>query len=354
MKKRLFLALFGWSLCHGANAILNGGTHAADHLGPAITAVGGTPNTTTFTDRMSDTDPLNVVVESSNTVGTPFFSYPSGTATNHAVYQVINSSMAGYYIGEDQGNYAILQPQGTIYSRPFAQAGQAPGTPPPIVEAASSSPNSSNGGTGNGIEFGLSASYLGLDTTADSWVSAYMAGFLAQLNVNHPTWTWGDIKGALRQTAANWAGGYDPTSYGYGAINFASANAIASTSAIYLQPPQLVAGILNSQVHITLYPFRTTRRDHEVVYTYTSAPVFPGGKNEYTTADLNAINTTYGGTLVFTSNGTDVIPSGIASGDHVNDPGTHLLVAYTTDGAGNYSRGEQAYSVVTTPAVSCL
>jgi hypothetical protein len=214
--------------------------------------------------------------------------------------------------------------------------------------AVSSSPNSGNGGTGPGIEFALSASYKGLDTSADSWVSAEMAGLLGALRFGHPTWTWFDIKGALRQTAANWPSGYNAAFFGYGTIDWDGANAVASTNAIFLQPPVLLATLVSkTQILVTVYPFRQTRRAYEVVYVVPANYSWPL-KNEYTLSDIVAS----GATQVFSSQGsTAVTPSGVAN--LVIQPGTYQLMAFTTDGLGNYSRVE-SFSAVTTPAVLCL
>lgn len=350
MTRRLVILLFYCTNAIGASAVLNGGSHAATMIGPAITAVGGTVDSSVFVDYIPD-PAGNPVPPSSNTSGTPFKSVAGNTADNHAVYPVINASTLGYDIGEDETNYPILQPQGTVYSRPYARVAQGSrpaGTPPPIVEVVSSSPASTNGGTGNGIEFALSAGYLGLDTTADSWVSAEIAGMLAQLQVNHPTWTWGDIKAALRQTAANWATGYDPTAYGYGAINWAGANALSSTTALYLQPPNLVAGVLANHVQITVYPFRSSRRVNEVIYQVPATGCTWATKNEYVLSDITQCA---GASLVYTTAGSDLITNATLSGTPA--PGTVNLIAFTADGAGHFSRVE-SFSIVTTPAVSCL
>jgi hypothetical protein len=57
-------------------------------------------------------------------------------------------------------------------------------------------------------------------------------------------------------------------------------------------------------------------------------------KNEYTSTDVAAS----GGTLVYTSNGTDNTPSFTYT---AGAAGTVDLVAFTTDGEGSYSRVEE-------------
>jgi hypothetical protein len=66
-----------------------------------------------------------------------------------------------------------------------------------------------------------------------------MAGFLAALKYAHPSWSWFDIKAALRQSASNWATGYSHSAFGYGYIDWSAANALGSPSSLYLQPPGL-------------------------------------------------------------------------------------------------------------------
>ena len=343
--------LFG-SVSEAALSLLNGGSHAAVPIAYASVAINtvlgtGHVDTDIFVDRTSDSN-IDPFPQFQTTTGTPFFSVASGTADNHAVYSVLNWSAVGYTLNRDMTDYPTLQPAGTVYSMPYARANLNANTQPPVAFVVSSSSNSQNGGTGPGIEFALSASYKGLDTSEDSWVSAGMSGLLAALKFNHPTWTWFDIKGALRQTAANWTTGYNSSLFGYGAINWDTANAVASTSAIFLQPPVLLATLASTtQLLVTVYPFRQTRRAYENVYLAPNGYVWPI-KNEYTTTDI----TNSGASLVYTSQGSSATtPSGIAN--ITVTPGTYQLIAFTTDGLGNFSRVE-SFSAVTTPALACL
>lgn len=326
-------------------AALNSGTHAADKIEPAITAVLGSNSIPV------DYDPVGSVpvASSSNTSGA-FISVATGLSSNNATYAAINFSFCCSSPGTDQQYYSTLLAQGTVFTMPLAvQVGGQPavGTPPPVTMVTASSPNSSNGGSGWGMEFGLSASYKGLDTTEDSWVSAEMSGLLVGLKSNHPTWNWFDIKGALRQTASQWATGYSSTQFGFGTIDWDSANAIASTSSLYLQGPGV--GIMNYGYYavISLYPYRQTRRSVEVLYSVSSVYSWPV-KNEYTATDIAAS----GGTLLYTSNGTDVVPM-YSYVPAVS--GTVTLVAFTKDASGNYSRveGFSKNSVVLTVGTKC-
>lgn len=334
--------MLGCALAQAAPSVLNDGTHAADKIAPAITATLGSQPL--FLDYSTSGD----FVANSSNVSNGYFAVGTTTPTvNHAVYAVINSSSCCYQSSYDQQYYATLIGQGTLFSSPMAVqvGGTLPaGTAPPVAFVSSSSQNSFNGGTGWGIEFGLSTSYLGLDTSADSWVSAEMAGFLAALLNNHPTWTPGDVKAALRVTAANWATGYDHTHFGYGLINWSAAN---SPGTLYLQPPGVMVQNNGYFAGITLFPFRQTRRVREVIYSVSAAYVWPV-KNEYTTSDLTAS----GGTLLYTSNGTDVMP---AFSYAPAASGTVTLIALTTDGSGNYSRVEEfsKQSITLTVGTAC-
>jgi hypothetical protein len=344
----LAVSLFA-GYCYAGPSVLNGGTHAATFIAPAITAVlgAGHVDSDIFVDRTSDTN-VNTVQQFQIVSGTQFFSVATSTADNHAVYGVLNESFGGYSTTLEFDDYATLASANATLSHPYARSNPAPKTPPPVATVVSSAPNSANGGTGPGIEFALPANYKGLDTSADSWVSAEMAGLLAALKFNHPGWTYPDIKAALRQTAANWASGYSSSFFGYGAIDWDAANALASTSALYLQPPLLLATLANNaQILVTVYPFRQTRRAYENVYVVPAGYSWPL-KNEYTTADIVAS----GATLVFSSQGSNAVtPSGIAN--MLAQPGTYQMIGFTTDGLGNFSRVE-AFSAVTTPAILCL
>jgi hypothetical protein len=164
-----------------------------------------------------------------------------------------------------------------------------------------------------------------------------MSGVLAVLKSNHPTWAWGDIKGALRQTASNWVTGYTPNNsvgpgYGFGNINYDAANAISSTAGIFLQSPGLQIFPHGYYAMLTLYPFKTTRRVKEVVYIGGTWPA-ASTVNELTAAQIASA----GGTLVYTSNGIDVKPTFSYAPAAT---GTAQFTALTLDASGNGSRVE--------------
>ncbi len=324
--------------------ILNGGVHASDKIAPAINAVlsAGKVDNPIFVDYAPTGDQSNIVSLSTNGSASNK-SVASGATVNHAPYVVLNTSTCCYRNLAETANYAALLADNASWTFPIAASvgGQLPaGTAPPALLVTASSSNSFNGGTSWGMEFALSPGYKGLDTTADSWVSADMAGFIASLQYNHPAWNPFDIKAALRQTAANWVSGYNHLTFGFGVVDWDSANAVASTNAMYLQPPS--ASIINGNYYatITLNPFRQGRRNHEVVYSVNPVYVWPR-KNEYSAADIAAS----GGTLVYTSNGTDVQPTFTYA---PAASGTVTFVAFTTDGAGAFSAWQEFSPIVIT------
>lgn len=317
--------------------VLNGNDHADNFISPAINTVLGSGHVDT--DIFVDYDPgvtiVGTLINDSTNGSLSFKSVNHGTTANHAPYTVLNLSYCCYTPLNDLDEYGALLANATVFTNPLAKAvgGALPvGTGPPVVFVSSSSQNSTDGGSGWGIEFGLSSNYLGLTTSSDSATSAGLAGMLAALSFNHPTWNWFDIKAALRQTAGNWATGWSSTTYGYGFINWSSANGLSSPSAFYLQPPGINIIVHQSYAQVTLLPYRQTRRSFEVIYSVNPAYSWPV-KNEYTSTDIAAS----GGTLLYTSNGTDVTP---IFNYFPASSGTTTLIAFTADGLGNFSRVE--------------
>jgi hypothetical protein len=341
MLSRQGCAIFCSLICATAGSAFAGPNvlDYTSHAGPNITAGINAVLGSGFVDSSIyvDYDNNDPILDFTKTTVT-FFSVASNAAVNHAPYAVINESVCcSKGQADDVTQYATLLSGGAIRSNAIAVGvgGQlAAGTAPATLETTTSSPNSGNGGTGWGMEFGISASYLGLDTSEDSWACGEMAGFLAALKLEHPTWTWFDIKAALRQTASNWSTGYNHTAFGYGYVNWQAANLITSTGSLYLQPPGMTITASGFTATITLYPFRQARRAYEAVYIVSPGYVWPTGKSEYTTADINAA----GAILMYASNGTDVTPRFTYTLNPENRP---TLIAFTTDGNGNYSRVEE-------------
>jgi hypothetical protein len=250
---------------------------------------------------------------------------------NYAPYALLNQSFSDP--PSEPLNYTALEAYDQSLSLPFLGAcdsGYGGCPQPPIYSTNVFSPDSGNPAAGD--EFEMSAGYLGFETSAPSWTTAAMSAVLAALRYEHPTWAAPDVVAALRQTASNWSSGYDAATGGYGTIDFSSADGISSTSELYLQPPLMIVANERYYATIKLYPFRQTRRAHEVIYSVNPSYQWPV-KNEYTTSDIVAS----GATLLYTSNGTDITPV------YTYEPsvsGTLTVIAFTTDGDGNYSRVE--------------
>jgi hypothetical protein len=297
--------------------------------------------------------------------------YPiNGSATDAPVYprvayQVINQSSTSRIsiTALDQQNYAALVASSIIYSIAYCGSPDAGDYPP--VAFVTALPNNapsntalgrSHCGYASGIEFSIpvtSGTWTPIDegtghgdVSSPSATTEFMTAVLAALKYNHSTWTWGDVKAVLRITASNWTTGYAVYNsctpvFGYGNLNFVSANAYAGT--IYLQPPGMALVAHDDYAAITLYPFLQTRRHHEAVYiiaTGFSMPA-PESGNEYTRAEIASLVS--GGHLiaVTTNAGRARMPTLIYK------PAARALfrfIAFTEDASGNASRAE-AFSI---------
>lgn len=321
-----------------STSVLQINAHGDQFIAPAINAVLGpghvdvdifVDTTNTFTLTFADASSAML------TAGPGYIGVASGTTVAHAPYPVAGLSLCGAGPVAELNAYPDLVPNGQLVAWAFGKIGCGslpPHTEPSTLAATASAPNSSNGGTGPGLEFGFSSGYLGLDTTFDSWIAAELAGLLVSLERQHPSWNPFDLKAALRQTASNWATGYDDTQYGYGIIDYFTATALSGPSSMYLQPPGVVVNNQGYYAVISVMPYRQTRRHHEEVYSVNPAYVWPI-KNEYSVADITAS----GSTLLYTSNGTAMVPT-FTYAPAVS--GTLNLIAFTVDATGHYSRVE--------------
>ncbi len=286
--------------------------------------------------------------------------YSAGTATpvNHAPYGILNTSSTGYNLFYDQQNYNILEAAPALSVMAFCGGPGTDGAYPPIAMSTilpnTTGPLSSNVcGYALGIEFSMTAGYKGFDTGSPSSTTEAMSGVFAVLAANHPTWTLFDAKGALRQTASNWSGGYisynaSGPGFGFGNIDYDSANAIASTASIFLQSPGMQ--LINHGYYLTivLYPFLTTRRAKEVVYIGGTWPAASAG-NELTAAQIAA------------AGGTKIVDDGGATGAQAFSyapavTGSAVFTALTLDASGNGSRIESFNSVAESfvVGIACL
>lgn len=343
MATKALLILMGCaSVAQGAVSVLSNSGHAAVNGTQAVNIVApGALGSTIFMDatNTSQIDGFlsyaDAITATQDTGRSNFRSVDYSGPVNNAPYTLLTQSSTGYTISLDTTWYSTLLSLGVLYNTAYvAVPASAPGTPPPVTFAVIAS-TSFPAGAGWGVEFTIANGYKSLpDTVSTSGVTSDFAGFFAALKLNHPTWNWQDIKAAVRQTSSNWATGYNPTTYGYGTLDYDSANALNSTSSLYLQPPVMQASSPGTnRFTLTLYPYRQTRRDHEVVYLIPTDYHWPI-KNEYVTADITAS----GGTLIYTSNGTDIIPTATVTASV--PPGHYNLIAFTADNLGNFSRVE--------------
>lgn len=333
--------------------VLNNTAHALSSIPASVTAMlgAGIINTGVLVDATSNTDGVpfvgDIVNQASITTRTNY-SNNGLTPDNNAVYGVTSNSFSSYSFTMEEAWYAAMVTGNIVNNWAYVPLGGAlpAGTPPPSATCVLLSTNS-GAASGPGIEFGITANYKGVDTSSPSAATAVMAGILASLKYNHPTWNWFDIKAALRQTAANWSTGYDPANYGFGTVNFDNATA---AGALYLQPPAVTYALNSDDVSFSLYPFRQTRRVREEIYYIPDGATLPI-KNEWTVADLNAL----GATIVGQSNGSDISPviSTTARAGTTNgvSAGFGRMVVFTTDGLGNYS-SPQSYNVVPFTCIS--
>lgn len=315
----------------------------------AINQTGSGVNTNILYPGTLISDALNLSVPEFGVEGTT-------PLTPVVTYQVagVSATFSSSLTTLDQQEYATLEGGGLILSYAYCGVPQTGDYPP--VASVSVLPNNlgaapAQGGCGyaQGIEFSIaqtsgkwtpvSPADGSMDVSSPSASQNALQVVLSALKLNNPTWNWFDVVGALRQTASNWATGYvafnaSGPAFGFGNLSYTGANAVGATSNIFLQAPGMTTRVVSGGqvVQVTLYPFRQSRRTVEVIYSEPAGYAWPV-KNEYTTADLSAA----GGTLLYTSNGTDVTPV-FNYAPAVS--GTVTLVAFTTDGAGNYSRVE--------------
>jgi hypothetical protein len=297
-------------------------------------------------------------------------------------YQIINQSSSGYALSTyDQASYSALQSSGIVYAMAYCGAPRQDDYPPvafvtvlpnfgsnPDFSRAGVTPEVQVGSSGcgyqSGIEFSIPWGYAPLsgpnsktdcnsnlkttlDTCTPSSTTEAMSAILAALKTHHPNWTWGDVKSVLRSTASNWRTGYtafNPAgpAFGYGNINYAAANSY--TGSIYLQPPGVAVQTRGSYGFVTLYPFVSSRRTGELLFAFERPPVFPAatGNDEYTYTQIAALQRSYGGSLIYNSNGASGVQTCYF---HPAKSATVYFVAFTLDNIANpaasrYSRAE--------------
>lgn len=208
---------------------------------------------------------------------------------------IMSSSFSGWDYLFDPTLYLKLSKSGLVHVYAYEpRKGQPPGAPPPAVFVTV---NLYGGKTGDGIEFGVPKGYMGGQGQSDtaSGVTAQLAGLMASLKYHHPDWNWFDIKAALRSTASNFSGGYDPQKSGYGTIDYHSANALTDAARLPLFPPAaLMRTTTNGKVVFAINSFKQSRRAVDALFIFSERPA-PTLK-ELSLKELN----TMGGHLLFT------------------------------------------------------
>jgi hypothetical protein len=160
---------------------------------------------------------------------------------------------------------------------------------------------------------------------------------MACIKYLHPSWNWFDIKAALRATAANYAGGYDALNYGYGAIDYRAANALADADRLPLFAPAAVVRTLpGNRIVFHINAFKQSRRFTEVLFRFASRPV-PKLK-ELTLPEITAM----GGEFLFSSYLRTTVDTFVYP---VTSDDMHYYVWFTQDLNGRFSRIEP-YSII--------
>lgn len=281
------------------------------------------------------------VTASSQSDGTPFLPPDKLMADAKAVgATILSSSFSGWQAALDSIGYLQLTANSMVHVYAYEPNKMQPRkTPPP---AAFVTVNKIGGKSGDGIEFGVPATYMngkGMSTTP-SGVTAQLAGLMACLKYLHPSWNWFDVKAALRSTAANYATGYDPDRYGYGAIDYHRANALTDAAQLPLFAPAAVPFTTKQQagdrINFFVNSFKQTRRSTDALFKFSAPPAVH--LQELTLPEITAL----GGEWVFSgdlSKGRNIFTYKAVSSEN------SYFVWFTVDSKGTYSRIEP-YSII--------
>ena len=250
---------------------------------------------------------------------------------------ILSSSFSGWQTFYDSAFYSKLTMNGMVHVYAYVPSRPQPENAPP--PAAFVTVNKIGGKTGNGIEFGVPAGYMrgkGQGTTP-SEATAQLAGLMACLKYQHPDWNWFDVKAALRATASNYQTGYNSHTYGYGTIDYFSANALGNATTLPLFPPATV--LLKHQngiLYFSVNSFLQSRRVADALFKFTLPP--PPGTKELTLSEITAL----GGQLIVSG---DYTATGNTARYRVITEETAYFIWFTKDAGGTYSRIEP-YSVL--------
>jgi hypothetical protein len=344
----------------GGPSLLNNSSHAAFDGELVANLVGpGVWGTTVFVDATQPNtaspqfvSPAALIQDATNAANT-YYTAGTGTPVNHQPYRVVSMSSSGYGLALDLQDYTaavsgnVLLNMAYVGSLNPGVAGQPPPVAMTVVDFCQ------DGSASYGAEFCVNQGYHQAEhcfTDSPSNTTNCFSQMLLALAYKHPGWNNFDLVAAFQQTAANWSSGYAHAAFGYGAVNFEAATAVASATlacpssgtpaSLCLRPPLLLIQKPGCNAQLTLFPALTTRRlagGFEAIYTVNPAYAWPL-KNEYSAADLSAA----GASLLYASNGSDVLPG------YTYVPaaaGTVSFAAFSSDGKGHYSRMEAEFGV---------
>lgn len=249
---------------------------------------------------------------------------------------ILSSSFSGWDFFYDSAGYSKLTAREVVHVYAYEPRRPQPIQAPP--PAAFVTVNRVGGQSGGGIEFGVTSGYMhgrGTSTTP-SGVTAQVAGLMACLKYQHPSWNWFDVKAALRATASNFASGYDPAGYGYGNIDYHAANSLEDAEKLPLfAPAAVVSRLPGDRLIFKINAFKQKRRFSDVLFRFPSRPARV--LRELTLAEISAM----GGRHLFTSylrRQPELYAYRLSPGE------TACFVWFTQDGNGSYSRIEP-YSI---------
>ena len=250
---------------------------------------------------------------------------------------ILSSSFSNWNSYFDAALYLELTRNGMVHVYAYEPRQPQPRNSPP--PAAFVSVNVTGRMTGDGIEFGVQPRYMngsGGGVYASD-VTAQLAGLMACLKYLHPSWNWFDVKAALRSTATNFSGGYDPLNYGYGVIDYYAANALSDAATLPLFPPAaVVRRSWSDQIDFTVNSFKQSRRTMDVLYKFATPPATH--PKELTLPEIIAL----GGRLVFA--GDRSMTTNSVSYKTLRDEMT-CFVWFTRDASGMFSRIDP-YSII--------
>jgi hypothetical protein len=277
--------------------ILSDSRHAYNCITSTIDLLLGTGHVGTdiivHSTNMGTSGPFSVNVRNALATTATYYDELGNPVSSAAPYLIFTSSCTGN-TGDNTAEYNLSTTNDLAYNYGYS-ADLPAGTPPPAFRV---SPGYGGYCTGPGVEWVLDTSEITTGSGTLSCAEGANAGMMTVLRHNHPTWNWLDVKAALRQTGSNWATGYNQNAYGFGQVNYATANSFTDNQ-LLLQPPEVKASLDSmKRVQFELYPFKQTRRVKDVLYQFPSAPSFQDG--ELTLDMITAL----GGTKVADYTGT--------------------------------------------------